>query len=114
MAVVSLPGLECSKNVAVGTYTLTAVATDSNGLTTTSAPVITIVDPAQAGGTSTMYFITTDHLPTGGSLATLTHAADWRMVKGGIWVGARAADDQQARRFLRCQNILGAAISGQG
>lgn len=50
--------------VPAGNYVLTAVATDSNGVTTTSSPVTVIVNPAPAQGGAGMYFITTDHLNT--------------------------------------------------
>ena len=49
-------------NVAAGTYSVTAVATDEDGGTVTSTPVTFTVGAASSGASTTLYFIDTDHL----------------------------------------------------
>jgi RHS repeat-associated protein len=61
-------------NVAAGTYSLTAVATDNVGATTTSAPVPITVGAAQAK----LYFIHTDHLNTPRLIADDQQRTVWR------------------------------------
>jgi RHS repeat-associated protein len=63
-------------NLPAGTYTITAVATDSNGATATSAPAIITVNPAQAGA-GQMYFISDDHLDTPRLIQDQNQQAVW-------------------------------------
>jgi RHS repeat-associated protein len=61
-------------NVPAGAYSLTAVATDNAGATTTSAPVPITVGAAQAK----LYFIHTDHLNTPRLIADDQQRTVWR------------------------------------
>jgi RHS repeat-associated protein len=61
-------------NVAAGSYTLTAKATDNQNGTTTSAPVNVTVN----AGVAQMYFIHTDHLDTPRLITNGTGQAVWR------------------------------------
>jgi len=65
-------------NVAAGTYTITAVATDASGGSAVSSPVSYTVGAASAGAGVGLYFIDTDHLNTPRLVENQSQQAVWK------------------------------------
>ncbi|MCE9556157.1 MAG: hypothetical protein K8T91_22640, partial [Planctomycetes bacterium] len=72
--VLSPPYTATWANVAQGSYSITAVATDATGAQTSSAPTTITVTPAQAA----LYFIHPDHLGTPRLVTDEANAIVWR------------------------------------
>jgi RHS repeat-associated protein len=65
-------------NVAAGTYTIAARATDTHGATTTLAPITITVAEAPVIGLAKVYFIDTDHLNTPRVITNQNNQVVWK------------------------------------
>jgi RHS repeat-associated protein len=74
-------------NVAAGTYSVTAVATDEEGGMVTSTPITFTVGAASSGANTALYFIDTDHLGTPRLIENQSQQAVWK------WDNAEAFGD---------------------
>ncbi len=77
-------------NVAVGSYSITATATDDKGASTTSAAASITVNPAQAKG---VFYILPDHLGTPRAVTDESNKIVWKNDPLGEPFGADAPDE---------------------